>query len=258
MHLYALVQYSSKCSVCVCVRLGQASLTSLTHHSPSLNSFTLIDSAVWHPGYLGGCTHTLASYLEVVLDKLVATACFICMHFPCMYVHVFVCILHVNNITFHHTVTSGLDSVSSKSTFGPRGLLVELRCTSACVLSCFYVEKGSSRVMHHERSLNYSITQNCHSLKPAESWVFFWSNERHRTIHFWWLFKDISSIFKSWGLSEHGWSLLVVATQRSLDFFFLNFNFKSVGSVHKLCTETHMFTLNTSCEGTDACAWDRD
>lgn len=71
------------------------------------------------------------------------------------------------------------------------------------VLLFLYCE-GSSRVMHHERSLNYSITQNCHSLQPEESAVFF------RTISCWWLFKDNLSIFETWGLSEQGGSLLVV------------------------------------------------
>lgn len=151
---------------------AQASVTSLTRHNLTASSFTLSDSSVWHPGHMGGCTQTHTHTIfgghssQVTLHYLLFASVFTCMY------------VHLNNVSFHHYIhTHFLHEVLTwchRSQHSSQGALW-LGSEVFCMCSCFYIGRKVSRVMHHEFSLNYSITQNCHSLKPEESWVFFWS-----------------------------------------------------------------------------------
>ncbi len=145
----------------------------------------------------------------------------ICMHFTSIYAHVFGCILHVNKVTFHpyihtHEVTRGLDLVSSKSAFGLRGPGGWAQKSSECAL--VFIKRGkqsgdaSWTFLELQHNPKLPLTQAC-----RESFSGPWKTEGTLSC---WLFKDNSTIFETWGLSEQGWSLLVVGTQQFGAFFF--------------------------------------
>lgn len=89
-------------------------------------------------------------------------------NFACMYVHVFVSSVWV----MHHFIVAFIHSfyIGTWQDF----IQIDVRPKGSGGVLLFSYSDASSWAMHHEFPLNCSITQNCHSLKPEESRVFFW------------------------------------------------------------------------------------